>query len=97
MGERGPQKQGREMGCMGAEDPSASRNQSSTMGATPARGFLAGVAGAGMALLASLSARLLLGLVSIPELTASLITAWLPPALFGALLVSLRYVARPLL
>jgi DMSO/TMAO reductase YedYZ molybdopterin-dependent catalytic subunit len=67
------------------------------MGAGPARGFLAGVAGAGMALLASLSARFLLGLVSIPELTASLITAWLPAPLFGAVLVSLRYVARPLL
>ena len=30
MGERGPQKQGREMGCMGAEDPSTIRNQSSS-------------------------------------------------------------------
>src|SRR5262245_46822430 len=29
MGERGPQKQGREMGRMGAEDPSTIRNQSS--------------------------------------------------------------------
>src|SRR5262249_6528580 len=29
MGERGPQKQGREMGCMGAEDPSAIRTHSS--------------------------------------------------------------------
>ena len=28
MGERGPQKPGREMGRMGAEDPSTSRNQS---------------------------------------------------------------------
>src|SRR5215472_9214351 len=29
MGERGPQKQDREMGCMGAEDPLSTRNQSS--------------------------------------------------------------------
>src|SRR5262245_55895968 len=29
MGERGPQKPGREMGCMGAEDTSTTRNHSS--------------------------------------------------------------------
>src|SRR5215813_7129991 len=37
MGERGPQKQGREMGCMGAEDPPPIRNQSSK-GQRTARG-----------------------------------------------------------
>src|SRR5258708_33883130 len=29
MGDRGPQKPGREMGCLGAEGPSTTRNQSS--------------------------------------------------------------------
>src|SRR5262249_6178644 len=67
------------------------------MVARPQQGFLAGVAGAGKALGASLSARYILGLVSLPEPRASLRPARLPPAVFGTLLVSLRYVARPLL
>jgi DMSO/TMAO reductase YedYZ molybdopterin-dependent catalytic subunit len=63
----------------------------------PAKGFVAGVAAAGLALLASGSARYLLGLVSLPELMSNLITVLLPAPVFGTLLVSLRYTARPLL
>src|SRR6266851_2075058 len=37
MGERGPQKQGREMGCMGVEGPSTSRNRSSGIDSTRVR------------------------------------------------------------
>ena len=39
MGERGPQKHGREMGCVGVEDPSATRNQSSRDRALPEYSF----------------------------------------------------------
>jgi DMSO/TMAO reductase YedYZ molybdopterin-dependent catalytic subunit len=64
----------------------------------PARSaFLAGVAAAGLATLASLSGRYLLGLVSVPELVANLLTAALPGFVFNTLLVAVRYAGRPLL
>ena len=58
--------------------------------------FKAGLAAAGLALVADFAGRFLLGFLSVPELLLNLLTTLIPASLFGAALVHLRYFARPL-